>query len=178
MLNKFILIFCTFFTAISSYSFDVQFGAGGLTPHFGTSKKNYCNQWNNTGIIANKSYYIRLLGEKFGFTYLKGHDSICSDIDGVFINYSLSKGEYVDLGILAGGYSYNPENWKEHARKSPSGIESPEPVHTVIGDRDVVPVLALTVGIDLIRSTNWSLVLNNIFTPIIFNHSLAVEIRF
>ena len=88
-------IFC-FITILSfisilvtnAYGSSVQLGFGGLTPHFGSSKKNYCNQWNNTGIIANKSYYLRYMLNGVGITYMRGNDSICSDIEGIFLHYN------------------------------------------------------------------------------------------
>jgi hypothetical protein len=171
------LIFLLLFTT-SAYAVDVQLGFGSLTPHFSSSKKNYCNQWNNTGIIVNKTYYLRVVGEKFGMSYLVGNDSICSEIEGLLIHYMLERYEYVDVGISFGGYAYNANNWTEHAKKTPSGIDAPEPLHTKIGDKDVVPVLALDVGIHLIKSDVWSLKLNNLLTPVIFNHSIAFEYRF
>ena len=163
-------------TQVLAYS--VQLGTGGLTPHFGDSKKNYCNQWNNTGIIANKSYYARFMGEMFGFTYMQGNDSICSEIEGIFIHYIFEKSDWYDMGITFGGYAFNEKNWYDHAEKTPSDIDAPEPVQIDYFGREVVPVIALEVGIHLIKQDNWSLKLNNLFTPIIFNHSVALEYRF
>jgi hypothetical protein len=167
-----------FLLSFQAFAFDLQLGFGGLTPHFASEKKNYCNQWNNTGIIANKSYYLRLLGERLGITYVVGNDSICSEIEGLLFHYVLERGEFADIGITAGGYAYNQDNWDKHKEKTPSGIDAPEPVRTKVGDKDVVPVLALDVGLHLIRRDSWSLKLNNLFTPIIFNHSIAFEYRF
>jgi hypothetical protein len=161
-----------------SHAFSMQLGTGGLTPHFTSSKKNYCNQWNNTGIIANKTYYIRFMGEKYGFTYMQGNDSICSPIEGTFIHYLMYQTDWNELGITFGGYAYNEQNWKEHEEKTPSGIDAPQPVHLTFGGREVVPVLALDFAIHLIRRERWSLKLNNLFTPIIWNHSVAWEYRF
>jgi hypothetical protein len=175
-ITKLLILFI--FVTSTSKAAELQLGFGSLTPHFGSSKKNYCNQWNNTGIIVNKTYYLRFVGEKFGMTYLTGHDSICSDINGLLFHYNLERYEYVDVGLSIGGYSYNEENWREHAKKTPSGIDAPEPVHIKVGDRDVVPVLALDVGIYLIKGEVFSLKLNNLLTPVIFNHSLAFEYRF
>lgn len=141
-------------------------------------QKNYCNQWNNTGIIVNKTYYVRILFGTMGITYLRGNDSICSEIEGIFINYTLSEGEVIDLSVLAGGYAYNKTNWVEHAKKTPSDIEAPAPVSAKYFGRDIVPVLALEVSVHLIRREHWSLKLNNQLTPVITNHSLAYEYRF
>ena len=159
-------------------SFKAQLGTGSLTPHFSGSKKNYCNQWNNTGIIVNKTYYLTLHLDNIGITYLKGNDSICSEIDGLFFEYIFSRTKWNEFGVTVGGYAYNPGNWEKHAEKTPSGINAPEPVTTKYFGRDVVPVLALSWGIHLIRGDNWSLRLNNLFTPVIFNHSIAYEYRF
>lgn len=156
----------------------VQLGTGGLTPHFTSSKKNYCNQWNNTGIIANKSYYLRFLFGTMGITYMQGNDSICSEVEGLFLHYIMSSSEYLDIGVTFGGYSYNEKNWIEHEKKTPSDITAPSPVSAKYYGRAVVPVLALDVGIHLIRKERWSLKLNNLLTPIITNHSIAFEYRF
>lgn len=164
--------------SLNSFGLSLQLGLGGLTPHFVTDKKNYCNQWNNTGIIANKSQYVRFLGDVYGLTYLRGHDSICSDIEGLFFHYIYSRSEWVETGITVGGYAFNEKNWDEHARTTPSGISAPEPVQIDYFGREVVPVVALDVGVHLIKQESWSLKLNNIFTPIIFNHSLAIEFKF
>ena len=104
---------------------SVQLGFGGLTPHFVDQKKNYCNQWNDTGIIANKSYYLRVMGETYGLTYMQGNDSICSYIEGLFVHYLFEKSEWYDMGITAGGYSFIEENWEEHARDTPNSIAAP-----------------------------------------------------
>lgn len=176
--NSFYLLAFFLFVNTSYAVNDIQIGFGGLTPHIAKSKLNYCNQWNNTGIIANKSYYLRYIGDVFGFTYLTGDDSICSPVEGFFLSYNLSRGEYIDVGILAGGYSYVPENWDDHARNTPSGISAPDPVNVKIGNNDFIPMLALDIGLYLIKGASWSLKLNNIFTPVIFNHSLAIEYRF
>ncbi len=175
---KLLLCFLLFLTSFSSYSSSVQFGFGGLTPHFVDQKKNYCNQWNDTGVIANKSYYIRIMGEVYGITYMQGNDSICSEIEGLFGHYLFQKSEWYEMGVTFGGYAFNQENWDEHAEDTPSGIAAPEPVQIDYFGREVVPMLALDVGIHLIKKDNWSLKLNNLFTPVIFNHSLAFELRF
>jgi hypothetical protein len=162
----------------SVYASNIQLGFGGFTPHFGSTKKNYCNQWNNTGIIVNKSYSLRVMGETYGFTYLVGNDSICSDIEGILFHFILEKDEWIEYGITVGGYAYDEGNWVEHAEKTPDGIDAPEPVQFEYFGRRIVPMLALDVGVQLIKRDNWSLLLRNLFTPVIFNHSLAVEYRF
>lgn len=177
---KSILALLLFFLS-SNYAYSelrVQLGTGSITPHFSGSKKNYCNQWNNTGIIANKTYYFSLYAGNFGMTYLVGNDSICSEIEGLFLYYSLNRQQWWDLGIQFGGYAYNEKNWILHAEKTPSGIDAPEPVTTDFHGRAVVPVLALAWNIHLVRRDSWSLKLNNMLTPIITNHSLAFEFRF
>ncbi len=172
----FSIIFILFsFTSTAS---SVQLGFGGLSPHFSSSKKNYCNQWNNTGIIANKSYYLRYMLNGIGFTYMRGNDSICSDIEGVFFHYIFKKEEWIEYGVTVGGYAFNEDNWKAHALETPSDIDAPEPVQIDYFGRELVPVLAADVGIHLIKRDNWSLKLNNLFTPVIFNHSIAFEYRF
>lgn len=139
---------------------------------------NYCNQWNNTGIIANKSYYLRLQGQVHGLTYMQGNDSICSEISGTFYHYLFSRTNWYDMGITLGGYRFNMNNWKRHERRTPNGIAAPSPVHTKFGDQDIVPVLALEFDIHLIRREGWAFKLNNLITPIITNHSVALEFFF
>lgn len=172
------ILLLTIFWVNNCFSYGLQLGTGGLTPHFGSSKKNYCNQWNNTGVIANKSYYLRLMSEQYAITYMQGNDSICSEIEGLFFHYLFKKTDWYDMGITVGGYAFNEENWFDHAEETPSDIDAPEPVQIDYFGREVVPVLALEVGIHLIKRENWSFKLNNLFTPIIFNHSLALEFRF
>ena len=166
------------FSSTSLYAFSLQLGLGGLTPHFVTKKKNYCNQWNNTGIIANKSTYVRLGIQKVGFSYLRGDDSICSEIEGIFLHYIFNQTKWIETGVTVGGYSFNQKNWDIYKEKTPSGISAPEPVQIDYFGREVVPIVALDIAIHLIRQDQWSLKLNNLFTPIIFNHSLAFEYRF
>lgn len=170
----FILFICSYAQAMTY----LQLGAGGITPHFSSTKKNYCNQWNNTSIIVNKSYYIGIGGENWGITHMQGNDSICSEISGIFIHYIMNRGEFADVGITVGGYEYNIRNWERHEEETPADIDAPSTLLAYVGDKTVVPVLALDVGLHLIRRQTWSLKLNNLFTPIIFNHSLAVEFRF
>lgn len=171
------LIFFILFT-FNLYALEVQLGAGSLTPHFTKNKKNYCNQWNNTGIIVNKTYYVRFMANQVGFSYMRGNDSICSSIEGMFLHYIWDKGEWNEFGMTIGGYSFEMSNWKKHANDTPEDIEAPAPVWTRIENRYIVPVLAIDYAIHLIRRDNWSLKLNNLFTPVIFNHSLAFEYRF
>lgn len=166
------------FQVATSYASSFQIGTGGLTPHFASEKKDYCNQWNNTGIIANKTYYIRYLGETWGLTYMQGNDSICSEIEGIFLHYIFKREEWIEYGVTFGGYAFNEDNWIEHAEETPSGIDAPEPVQIDYFGREVVPVLAADVAIILIKREGWNLKLNNLFTPIIFNHSLALEFKF
>ncbi len=109
---------------------------------------------------------------------LTGNDSICSKVDGIFLHYIMSRSEYAEFGLTIGGYEFNMDKWKEHAAKTPSDIAAPDPVWTRIGEKTVVPVLALDVAFHLIRRERWSLKLNNLFTPIIWNHSIAWEYRF
>lgn len=170
------LLFLIF--ALPTFALDIQLGTGSLTPHFSRQKKNYCNQWNNSGIIANKTYYVRLMAGKVGITYMQGNDSICSPIEGMFLHYIWLKDFWYDVGMTVGGYSFEMNNWEEYAQDTPDGVAAPEPIWTRVDGKYVVPVLALDVGIHLIRRGNWSLKLNNLFTPIIFNHSLAWEYRF
>lgn len=176
---RLLLALSLFIISFRAYSqASLQLGFGSLTPHFADEKKNYCNQWNNTGIIANKTYYIRATSGRVGMTYMRGNDSICSDIEGLFLHYIFDGTDWWELGITIGGYAFDMDEWEEYAEETPSGVSSPEPVHTKVGDKDVVPVLALDFAIHLIRRDRWSLKLNNLFTPIIFNHSLAIEYRF
>ena len=170
------LILILLFT--NAYALDVQLGTGSLTPHFSSQKKNYCNQWNNTGIIANKTYYIRFMANQVGFTYMQGNDSICSPIEGMFLHYIWIKESWYETGVTIGGYSFEMKNWEKHAQKTPEGVAAPDPVWTRVDGKYVVPVLALDFAIHLIKRNNWSLKLNNLFTPIIFNHSIAFEYRF
>lgn len=156
----------------------IQLGTGSLTPHFSKNKKNYCNQWNDTGIIVNKTYYIRYRAGDYGLTYMKGNDSICSPIEGLFIHIQTGGTKWIEYGITIGGYSFEMSNWEDHAADTPSDIEAPGPVWTRIENKYVVPVLALDIAIHLIRRDNWSLKLNNLLTPVIFNHSIAYEYRF
>ena len=109
---------------------------------------------------------------------MNGNDSICSKIDGIFYHYIFTRERWYELGITTGAYAFEMSKWQEHEEKTPSGIKAPEPVHTKVGDKDVVPVLALEWSIHLIRRQSWSFKLNNLFTPIITNHSLALEIHF
>ena len=143
-----------------------------------SKKKNYCNQWNNTCVIANKSYYLGVSVHDYSIRYMQGEDSICSPIEGLFFTYYFSREEWLDLGFVIGGYAFNIQNWEDYAMTTPSGVESPEPVYFKWNNRYVVPVLALEVEVHLIKSDRWSLKLNNAFTPIIWNHSLAIEYRF
>ena len=175
---KKLVYLCLILLSVNTYALSLQFGTGSLTPHFTSQKKNYCNQWNNTGIIANKTYYIRALGDTWGLTYMQGNDSICSEIEGVFIHYIFEKTQWIEYGVTFGGYAFNKNNWIIHEEKTPSDIDAPQPVEIDYFGREVVPVLALDVAIHLIRRQNWSLKLNNLFTPIIFNHSIAFEYRF
>lgn len=174
-----IIISVLLLISLNAPAAGLQLGFGSLTPHFSTSKKNYCNQWNNSGIIANKTYYIRYMSDAgIGLTYLEGNDSICSPIKGLLLHYRFSQSEWYDLGMAFGGYAYDEGNWEEHARETPTGIDAPEPVQVEYFGRRVVPVLALDFGIHLVKRSHWSIKLNNIITPVIFNHSLAFEWRF
>lgn len=177
-MKSFIVILLILFSFKTLATTGFQLGTGGLTPHFVSQKKNYCNQWNNTGIIANKSYYLRLMAGDWAFTYLTGNDSICSEIEGIFLHYTLSQSEIIDMSVTFGGYAYNEDNWVIHAEGTPSDIAAPEPVSADYFGRAIVPVLALEVGVHLIRRERWSVKLNNILTPFITNHSLAYEYRF
>lgn len=172
-----ILIALIFSTQV--YSLAIGIGAGGLTPHFVSSKRDYCNQWNDTGIIANKSTYLTIASGKYMVTFMKGNDSICSDIEGMFITWGFKFEERMDMGIIFGGYGYIQENWDAHALTTPDGVSAPTPVTIKIGNERFVPVLGLQVGLHLIKSSSgWSLILNNILTPVIFNHSLMLQWRF
>jgi hypothetical protein len=174
------LLFLFFILSTGAFAQDsyLQLGTGSITPHFGNSKKNYCNQWNDTGIIVNKTYYVRYQSSNLGITYMVGNDSICSPIEGIFFHWVYERYEDWEVGVVFGGYAYEQNNWDKHAEKTPSDIDAPEPIHTKFGGRDVVPVLAIDVGVHLIRGVGWSLKLNNFFTPVIFNHSLALEWQF
>ena len=175
---KVFLLFSILLFSSISLAGIFQIGTGGITPHFSSTKKNYCNQWNNTGIIVNKSYYIGFGGESFGITYMKGNDSICSPVEGIFLHYIMNRTENFDVGITFGGYEYDTKNWDKHAEETPADIDAPSTLLFKIEGKEIVPVLALEVGLHLIRRESWSLKLNNLFTPIIFNHSIAFEYRF
>lgn len=162
--------------AIANNAF--QLGFGSITPHFVSEKKNYCNQWNNTGVIANKTNYIRFMSDKLGVSYMQGEDSICSPIEGLFFHYVFSDDGWWAYGITLGGYAYNPQNWIEHAEETPEAIDAPAPVRIDYFGRDIVPVLAFDVSIRIVKGNGWSVRLNNLFTPIIFNHSVAFEWEF
>lgn len=175
---KITLVFLIFVFSLSAHTFSFQLGTGGITPHFVREKRNYCNQWNNTGIIVNKSYYVRMMFGSVGLTYMQGNDSICSEIEGLFLHHVFTYAEFYEIGVTLGGYAFNQENWDEHLEDTPEDIRAPEPVWTEFEGREVVPVLALDIGVHLIKRETWSLKLNNLITPVITNHSLALEFRF
>lgn len=157
---------------------SLQIGFGSITPHITTTKKNYCNQWNNSGVIVNKTYYLSYYVDNIGFTYLTGDDSICSKIEGLFFHYFFSQQDWVEYGITLGGYSYNQTNWDNYAEKTPSGIDAPSPVSIDYFGREVVPVVALSVNFVLVKRGSFELKLNNLLTPIITNHSLGFNFYF
>jgi hypothetical protein len=156
----------------------IGIGQGGLTPHFTSEKKNYCNQWNDSGIIFNKSTYITVGKGQWMFAILNGNDSICSPVKGLFISYGFYFSERWDMSVVFGGYEYDQDEWDEHERKNDTGVTSPTPTRIAFDDFTLAPVLALGLRFHLIKGENWSLIANNIITPIITNHSLMVEFRF
>jgi hypothetical protein len=121
---------------------------------------------------------MRITANQIGITYMQGNDSICSPIEGLFLHYIWTKETWYELGMTFGGYSFEMSSWEEYQEETPEGLAAPEPVWTRVDGKYVVPVLALDVAVHLIRRDNWSLKLNNLFTPIIFSHSLAWEYRF
>jgi len=174
-----IIISSMIFLIQNSQALVIGIGSGGLTPHFGKTKKNYCNQWNDSGIIYNQSNYITIASGKWAFTAFEGEDSICSPIDGFMIHYGLHFRERMDVSFIFGRYLYNHNNWVEHARKTPEDIEAPSPVKASINGHRFIPVVGIQVGLHLIRSrSGFSLVLNNLLTPVITNHSLMMQMRF
>jgi hypothetical protein len=156
----------------------IQIGAGGLTPHVTESKKNYCNQWNDTGIIFNRTYYARIGSGNHSLTLMAGEDSICSPIEGLFYTYRFYPKQFFEVGFIVGGYSFDQENWDEREANRPAGFKPVELVTVEVLGLEFVPIIGLEVGVHMIRGQGWSLKLNNIFTPIITNHSLALEWRF
>ncbi len=171
-----LLLFC-----MTSYSWGVttiMLGAGGVTPHITNSKKYYCNQWNDTGIIFNRIYYARLGINDHSVTVMQGEDSICSSITGFFYGYTFARYEYHEFGLVAGGYSFKQENWDANAVNTPPGFDRVDLVSVDILGLEFVPILGIEWSVHLIRGKSWSLKLNNILTPIITNHSLALELRF
>ena len=172
------LIFFLVFPYQAKAETSLQLGFGSLTPHFVEGKRNYCNQWNNTGVIANRTVYTRIMNDGIGFTYMQGEDSICSPIEGLFFHYIFSDDGWWTYGLTLGGYSYIPQNWIDHANETPEAIDAPAPVRIDYFGRDIVPVLAFDVSIRIVKGKNWAVKLNNLFTPIIFNHSIAFELMF
>ena len=107
-MKRFLILLLLSLNVSASY---VQLGTGGLTPHINKGEKlNYCNQWNNTGIIANKSYYLRFSAGRWGLTYMQGNDSICSDIEGLFVHYLFTADRWWETGLTIGGYSFEMSN--------------------------------------------------------------------
>ncbi|MBL7664102.1 MAG: hypothetical protein JNM93_03125 [Bacteriovoracaceae bacterium] len=173
-----LFVFLFFLTLQSVQAWTLMYGAGGLTPHVTNSKKNYCNQWNDTGIIFNRTQYIRLGISRHALTYMQGEDSICSPIEGVFYSYGFAYTKYVEFTFIMGGYSFVEENWDARNENKPNGYDTVDLVAVNIDGFEFVPILGIEVGVHLIRRNMWSLKLNNVLTPIITNHSLAVEMRF
>jgi hypothetical protein len=178
LLKIFLIIFIAVFS-LNGEALVIGLGSGGLTPHFGKSKKNYCNQWNDSGIIYNRSRYIMIAKGNWAFTAFEGEDSICSPIDGFFFSYGFHFRERMDFSVIFGRYLYNQQNWKDHAARTPDDVRAPSPFTASIDGHRFIPVVGLQVGIHLVRSnTGWSLVLNNVLTPVITNHSLMLQMRF
>ena len=180
MMTKKAQLFFLFFISLNAHSgLFVNLGAGGLTPHYSfEGKKSYCNQWNNTGAIFNRTQYITLGVGRFSLTYMKGEDSICSPIEGGFFRYDFIQKKYYEWGVVLGGYGYKEENWLRHKEETDPSIKSPEPVSIRLNGDRFVPVLALSFNVHLIRGKRASLKLNNLFAVFISNHSLAWEYRF
>lgn len=156
----------------------IQLGAGGLTPHITNAKKPYCNQWNDTGIIFNRTYYARLGVNNHSFTVMAGEDSICSEIYGAFYGYQFYRTKYLDIGVIAGGYSFVQENWDESNANTPANFDTVDLVSVDVFGLEFVPILGIELGIHLMRNKTWSLKINNVLTPVITNHSIALEMRF
>ncbi len=173
---KFLFLFLLTIPVFAQTS--LMLGTGSLTPHITNSKKPYCNQWNDTGIIFNRTYYIRYGRGNHAVTYMQGEDSICSSIKGGFYTYRFYGGNFLDMGLIAGGYNYKEENWKATNDNRPAGYDTVDLVSVDVFGLEFVPILGIELSLHLIRGRSWSLKLNNILTPIITNHSLALEFRF
>ncbi len=156
----------------------LMIGAGGVTPHITHSKKYYCNQWNDTGIIFNRTYYLRVGRDAHSITFMEGEDSICSSITGLFYGYKFSRRVYFDWGFVVGGYTFKQENWDANSDNTPPGFDKVDLFSTEILGFEFVPLIGVELTIHLIKTSSFSLVVNNILTPIITNHSLAAEFRF
>ncbi len=156
----------------------IGIGQGGLTPHYTSVKKNYCNQWNDSGVIFNKSTYVTFGKGEWMFSIMNGNDSICSPIKGFFAAWGFYFSERWDMSVVMGGYEYDQDEWDEYEAKNNTGVTTPTPTRIALNDFTFAPVLALGIRFHLIRGESWSLLLNNLITPIISNHSLMLEWRF
>jgi hypothetical protein len=174
------LVIIILFALISSHAnaWMIGIGQGGLTPHYTSLKKNYCNQWNDSGVIYNKSTYITVGKGNWMVSIVNGNDSICSPIKGMFVSWGFFFRDRWDMSVVFGAYEYDQDEWDKHDAENQTGIQSPTPTRIAFNDFTIAPVLALGIRLHLIKGESWSLILNNLITPIITNHSLMVEWRF
>ena len=164
--------------ALSATGF--QLGAGGITPHYDTKPgyHNYCNQYGHSGVIHNRTYYLRVEGQRDAFTAMVGQDSICSPIEGFFYSYKVYEGRWFGFAIIAGGYHFQMKNWELHTQNTPSTVVPPSPIYSKERGFYFVPIIAPEFSFGLLHLGSWSLNLNSIVTPYISNFTLSLKKRF
>lgn len=158
-----------------------QVGAGGLTPHYnvGPGLHNYCNQIGHSNTIFNRTFYIRLETQRVALTGMKGQDSICSPIEGLFFTYKVFEGKWFGFGFDIGGYRFNMANWDARAANTPADMVVVRPIYTLLGKNFYfVPIIAPEFNIGLVHVGTWSLMFNAIVTPIISNLSFSLKKTF
>ena len=164
----FISIFLiSFFSFGQAWAMQFEYVIGGVTPHIKSPpNNNLCGEiGEGSGIIFNKTNSYRVEDNNFGGGALVGENSYCQPIWGATAFYNMYSSRNVQIHGTVGFYHFDAK-----------GFDFSEGAYFAhINNFYFVPIAGIEVNFNIYDSKSYHIKMMNLITPVISNHSVAIN---
>ena len=162
-----LLILISFMSMGQAFAMQFEYVIGGVTPHLvPPPNNNLCGEIGaGSGIIFNKTNSYRIEEGNFGGGALVGENSYCQPIWGATAFYNIHNSRSVQINATVGFYHFDTK-----------GFDFSEGAYFAHVDNFYfVPIAGIEVNFNIYDSKSYHIKMMNLITPVISNHSVAIN---